>query len=62
MTEASLLTQVLVAEKYGPRLGTDQLATVLFLLLSQASGARWLVNVAWLHGGARARPRCPKSD
>ena len=24
--------------------------------------ARWLVNVAWLHGGARARPRCPKSD
>ena len=29
MTEASLLTQVLVAEKYGPRLGTDQLATVL---------------------------------
>lgn len=29
---------------------------------SQEPGARGLVNVAWLHGGARARPRCPKSD
>ena len=35
MTEASLLTQVLVAEKYGPRLGTDQLATVLCSLLGE---------------------------
>lgn len=54
MTEASMLTQALVAEKYGPRLGTDQLAMVLGI-------TRGLVNVAWLHGGARARPRCPES-
>ena len=43
MTEASLLTQVLVAEKYGPRLVTDQLATVL-------GSSRGAVNVdIWHH-------------
>lgn len=56
MTEASLLTQVLVAEKYGPRLGTDQIATVLGItrgaVLNQISAGTFGI-VTYLDGGKR---------
>lgn len=56
MTEASLLTQVLVAEKYGPRLGTDQLATVLGItrgaVLNQISDGRFGIPT-YVDGGKR---------
>lgn len=53
---ASLLTQVLVVEKYGPRLGTDQLSTVLGItrgaVLNQISDGKFPIPT-YVDGGKR---------
>lgn len=52
----SLLTQVLIADKYGPRLGTDQLATVLGItrgaVLNQISDGKFGIPT-YVDGGKR---------
>ncbi|ADV01309.1 hypothetical protein [Alicycliphilus denitrificans] len=51
-----LLTQVLIADKYGPRLGTDQLAAVLGItrgaVLNQISDGRFGIPT-YVDGGKR---------
>lgn len=53
----SLLTQVLIADKYGPRLGTDQLATVLGItrgaVLNQISDGKFGIPT-YVDGGKPA--------